>query len=80
MNVQHDTNQYLEVGNYTVKLNADGTNTTRVGHYENTSELVFSDISVNDVAHSVVPQQIDLKVNCMQCHSTGPRAIRVAPD
>lgn len=29
---------------------------------------------------SLFDKKIDLKVNCMQCHSNGPRAIRAAPD
>ena len=31
-------------------------------------------------SENLLDKKIDLKVNCMQCHSNGPRAIRAAPD
>ena len=48
--------QHLEVGHNTVTVKSIGNRSTRVGQYTESTELVFSDVSVNNVANSVVPQ------------------------
>lgn len=48
--------QHLEVGNNTVTLKSIGNRSTRGGQYTESTELVFSDVAVNKVTNSIVPQ------------------------